>query len=172
MDPSVHKSAHKGVRFLGHPLHPATVHAPIGAWVLSAPCDLLFLLRSDPFWWRMAFWAIAFGLLFAALTLTTGLIEAASVATGSPAEPYLERHMSVALATAFAYVLSLWSRLQTPAPSLAQASLAMGLSLVGLILLTWTGWLGGELAYRFGLGSSRAREREQGEDMAPDGPVC
>src|SRR5919106_3091238 len=59
--------------FAGHPLHPMVVGFPIALYSTSLVCDALYLMLNEPFWFRMAFWAIAFGVVTNLSAAATGL---------------------------------------------------------------------------------------------------
>ncbi|TLY12405.1 MAG: hypothetical protein E6K69_10695, partial [Nitrospirae bacterium] len=61
------------LQFAGHPLHVMVVGFPIGLYTTSLVCDGLYLLLHEAFWFRMAFWAIVFGLITHLSAIATGL---------------------------------------------------------------------------------------------------
>src|SRR5256885_15581785 len=57
----------------GHPIHVMTVGVPIGLYTAAFVADAVYVLVHDAFWYRMAFWCIALGLLGNLGAVLTGL---------------------------------------------------------------------------------------------------
>lgn len=122
---------------LGHPLHPALVAVPIGAWTSSLFADVF----GDPTTARRL---TAFGCISA---LPTALAGAADWATTDGARRRVGLvHAAVNDAALACFTLSWNSRRKG-----AQVR-GLFLSLVGAGLLGAGGWLGGHLAYSQGVG--------------------
>src|SRR2546421_29122 len=51
------------LQFAGHPIHVMVVGFPIGLYTSALVCDGLYLMLHDASWFRMASWAIIFGLV-------------------------------------------------------------------------------------------------------------
>src|SRR5207247_3364195 len=51
------------LQIAGHPIHVMTVGVPIGLYTAAFVADGLYVVVHDAFWYRMAFWCIALGLL-------------------------------------------------------------------------------------------------------------
>ncbi|HKY59665.1 MAG TPA: DUF2231 domain-containing protein [Gemmatimonadota bacterium] len=137
-----------------HPIHPALVPLPIGLWIFSFVCDVVYLfVSSDVVWDRMAFYAMLGGVAGALLAAVPGFIDFLSLT-----DPAVKRvalaHMLVNLSLVAMYAVNLW--LRTTAPSGAVAPIA--LSLVGVVLLAVAGWLGGELVFRHGVAVERSSQ--------------
>ena len=61
------------LQIAGHPVHVMTVGVPIGLYTAAFVADALYVLVHDAFWYRMAFWCIALGLLGNLGAVLTGL---------------------------------------------------------------------------------------------------
>src|SRR2546426_1641976 len=61
------------LQFAGHPIHVMVVGFPIGLYTSALVCDGLYLMLHDAFWFRMAYWAIVFGLVTHVTAAATGL---------------------------------------------------------------------------------------------------
>ncbi len=57
----------------GHPLHPMVVAFPIALYSTALVCDVLYLITQEAFWFKMAFWTIAFGVITHVGAAATGL---------------------------------------------------------------------------------------------------
>jgi uncharacterized membrane protein len=142
-----------GVRVLGHPVHPMLTDFPIALWSASLLGDFMGIWRGEVVYREFAFWAITLGLVMAVPTIFTGLIDYASIPQGHPALRVAVWHMSVMLSAAAAYTGSLITRIGQTAPTELSSGVAIGLSVLGLILLLAGGWFGGELVFHHGIGS-------------------
>lgn len=142
--------------FLGHPLHPALVAVPIGAWSSAAVFDLLFR-RPDT-----ARRLLGVGLAATPPTLLTGWSDWSRCTT-------VQRRVGLihAMTNAAGIALTAASfRHRRCAPEFSAS--AVVLSLAGLGLIGVGGTLGGHLAYVLGAGVSP--DAELHEDGA-NGPA-
>lgn len=133
----------------GHPIHPMLVTLPIGLWVFSFVCDLCFMFGSGAVVWKtVALYTMAGGIVGALAAAIPGLIDLLSL----PAEPKKTAlaHMAINLTVVALYVVNLWLRLQAPNAG-AGAGLPVLLSLIGILLLLVSGWLGGKLVFLYGV---------------------
>jgi uncharacterized membrane protein len=135
----------------GHPLHPALVAVPIGAWVASLFFDIASRLVNDPeFLTRGSRWLIALGVLGTLAAATAGFLDLLAIPTGTPAFRTALVHMSLNLAVTAAYAVNFVIRGgQDVAAPVGWGALA--LSVASLAALTVSAYLGGKLAYRYGV---------------------
>jgi uncharacterized membrane protein len=136
----------------GHPFHPILVTVPIGAWVASFVFDLASRLSDEPtVFAKGAFWLIGLGLLGAAAAALLGFLDLFAIPTGTRAFRTGLLHMSLNLIVVALYIGAfLLRRGRLEQPGGVQTGLIV-LSAVALGLLTVSGWLGGQLAYRYGV---------------------
>jgi uncharacterized membrane protein len=145
----------------GHPLHPALVAVPIGAWVASFVFDVASHLVSDPRTLAQGSrWLIALGVLGAVAAAMVGILDLLAVPAGTRVFRIGLAHMSINLAVTVAYVLGFLIRGGAGAEPVGWAPLA--LSAVALAALTVSGYLGGELAYRYGVRVADETTQERG----------
>jgi uncharacterized membrane protein len=132
----------------GHPLHAAFVAVPIGAWFASIIFDVIaFFAREPAAFASGAATLIIIGLAGAALAAVVGLLDLSQLAPGSAARRTAITHMSLNLVVVVLFVISLVLRLATDLPH----AVPFLVSLVALATVGVSGWLGGKLAYRFGV---------------------
>jgi uncharacterized membrane protein len=136
----------------GHPFHPILVTVPIGAWVTSLVFDVASHLVHDPgFLFQGSVWLIAVGVAGAVLAATAGFLDLFAIPVGTPAFRTALWHMSLNLGVTAAYAAGFAWRLggyDRPGPAgVAQ----IALSVAGLGGLAAAGYLGGKLAYRYGV---------------------
>jgi uncharacterized membrane protein len=135
-----------------HPIHAAFVHFPIALLGTSLLFDALGLWRAEPLFWAIAFWNIALGLALSVLTVGTGLADSIKVPEDSPASATTMRHLLVMLSALSCYGLALFARGGSALPANHASLETLALEALGLGLLMYGGWLGGELVYRHGVG--------------------
>ena len=139
----------------GHPFHPMLVAVPIGAWVASMVFDLASRFAPDPgFLAEGSTWLIAIGVLGALAAAMAGFLDLFAIPAGTPAFRTGLLHMGLNLVITAAYAAGfLWRQALSPADTEA-GEVALGpllLSAGGLALLVVSGYLGGKLAYRYGV---------------------
>ena len=126
-----------------HPIHPMLVALPIGLWVFSLVSDIIYRAGWGPAVWNdVAFYTMAGGIVSALIAAVPGLIDLLSL-SGRPKVIGIW-HMCFNLIAVAIFALSLWLRTTNP----PGAMLPFALSIVGVVLLGVSGWLGGELVYR------------------------
>lgn len=112
-----------------HPVHPMLVVLPIGLWVFSLGCDLLYLGGAEAeIWSRLALYTMVGGFIgaFTALAL-----------------PGFVAQMNVALVAVGLYAVNIWLRLGDP-----NLAIAIPLSVIGVGMLAVSSWLGGGMPRR------------------------
>lgn len=136
----------------GHPYHPILVTVPIGAWVASLVFDISSRLVDSPtFLVQGSTWLIGIGLVGAVAAALFGFMDLLAVATGTRAFRTGLTHMALNLLVTAGYVANLVWRSSGPPPTGGVAAGPLLLSLVGLAVLGVSGFLGGKLAYRYGV---------------------
>jgi len=143
----------------GHPVHPALVAVPIGAWIASFVFDVGSRVVSDGrFLVQGSRWLIALGVLGAVVAALAGFLDLLAIAPGTRAFRIAMVHMSINLIVTGLFGAGLALR-DGSADRVGWGPIA--LSAVALAGLAVSGWLGGELAYRYGV--RVADEATQGE---------
>ncbi|MEV6139595.1 DUF2231 domain-containing protein [Nocardia sp. NPDC051990] len=136
----------------GHPFHPFLVTVPIGAWVASLVFDIASHIVDDPaFPARAAEWLIAIGVLGALAAAMVGFLDLFAIPTGTPAFRTGLVHMSLNLAITIAYALNFWWRSSGAGPHGVVPAGPLALSILALAALAVSGYLGGKLAYHYGV---------------------
>lgn len=134
----------------GHPFHPILVTLPIGAWVSALVFDIVALVVEDPEPFALgATWLVGIGLVGALLAAIFGLLDLSRLARGTPARRIGLIHMGLNLGVVAVFAVSLVARLGTDPDEPSIVGLI--LDVVGLGVLGVSGWLGGKLAYTYGV---------------------
>jgi uncharacterized membrane protein len=150
----------------GHPFHPILVTVPIGAWVASLVFDVASHVVDSPgSLTEGSEWLIAIGILGALAAAAVGLLDLFAIPRDTPAFRTGLLHMSLNLIVTGAYVLNFLWRQGDYADGAAVRVGPMVLSGVSLGLLGVSGYLGGKLAFRYGV--RVADEQTQAEGFIP-----
>jgi uncharacterized membrane protein len=137
----------------GHPFHPILVTIPIGAWVASLIFDIATRVNtsgSKPLT-DASYWLIGIGVLGALLAALFGLMDLVRIPRGTRAFRYGLTHMGLNLAIVGIFIGDFFWRHDSYYESARVSSGQLVLSAVGIGLLLVSGWIGGMLAYRFGV---------------------
>ncbi|WP_433477069.1 DUF2231 domain-containing protein [Spirillospora sp. CA-142024] len=147
----------------GHPLHPILVTVPIGAWTGSLVFDIASHLADDPdFLAKGSLWLIGLGVIGAFAAAAAGFLDLLAIAPGTLAFRTALVHMSLNLAVTLAYAIGFGWRMGDVTGAVGPGRIA--LSALSLACLAVSGFLGGKLAYRYGV--RVADERTQAEGFA------
>jgi nitrite reductase/ring-hydroxylating ferredoxin subunit/uncharacterized membrane protein len=144
--PRIFKSLLHGT-FLGHPLHPAITDVPIGAWLLAAIFDIIWLISPVTYAWaaRGAFIAVIVGIIGALGAAATGLADWSDT-YGAERRVGLY-HALFNVAALLLYIASFVLRyLQASGDSIAAAIIGF----VGLISVMIAAYLGGDMVFTKG----------------------
>jgi uncharacterized membrane protein len=139
-------------KWLGHPLHPALVHIPVAMWPAALLFDILsrFELGGN-IMVRLSFYAIAFGLVAAALAIPSGLADWSGIKKEKPAWKLGLIHMGLSLVVTVLYAVNLGMRLDTFRAAARVEYLPFILSIAGSVLLLVSAYLGGRMVYEHGV---------------------
>jgi uncharacterized membrane protein len=134
----------------GHPIHPILVTIPIGAWTASLAFDLAAELGDEPAAFaKGSTWLIGIGLVGALLAVVWGAIDFSTIAKGTRAYTTGLTHLAINLVVVALYVVNFVIRRGQGYDDVSTGVLV--LSVVALALLGVSGWLGGKLAYHYGV---------------------
>jgi uncharacterized membrane protein len=134
----------------GHPVHPMLIPFPIAFLVGAFASDLAFWATREAFWAQASAWLIGAGFVTGVIAAVFGAIDFLFIRR--------VRALNAAwfhfLGNAVVLLLSLWNgalRMDTAAAGVMPTGLV--LSAIVTALLLFTGWFGGELAYRHKIGA-------------------
>jgi uncharacterized membrane protein len=155
----------------GHPFHPILVTVPIGAWIASLVFDVASRFVADPgFLAQGSVWLIGLGVLGAVAAALVGLLDLFAIPAGTPAFRLGLVHMTLNLAVTGAYALNLIWRLADYGQPVPVEIGMLALSAASVAVLAVSGFLGGKLAYRYGV--RVADETTQAEGYVRRGHSC
>jgi uncharacterized membrane protein len=154
----------------GHPFHPILVTVPIGAWVSGLVFDIASHVVDTPgFLAQGAVWLIAIGVIGAVLAALVGFLDLLAIPRGTRAFRTALIHMSLNLAVAAAYVVNFFWRQGTYGDQAPVAAGPLVLTVVSLATLGASGYLGGKLAYHYGVRVAEETVQAEGYQEAPGG---
>ena len=136
----------------GHPIHPMIIPFPIALWVFSLIADLVFLWRGNPVWkdW-IAFYSLLAGTIMAAVAAVPGLIDWLSI-TDRKVVKIANWHARLNVIALLVFAASFYLRTTSGADLVGDSyTIPIALSVLGVILITISGWLGGEMVFKHGV---------------------
>ncbi len=143
----------------GHPIHPMLIPFPLALWTTSFVVDILFYFLRHPTLLVIAKFMIAAGCLGAVAAAIPGIIDWLAIKNGD-AKRVANWHARLNIAALVVFAISLFLRLGSYSELVGhKLTIPFLLSLVGVILIAISGWLGGELAFRYGIGQTRNDEQ-------------
>ena len=133
---------------LGHAIHPMLIVFPIGLLATAVIFDVIQMVTDNPKWGEVSFWMISAGLIGGLLSAIFGVIDWLGIPRGTRAKRIGLFHGFGNAFVLLLFGMSWFSRQSAPSQA---TPLAVGLGIVGVVLVLVTGWLGGELIARLGV---------------------
>jgi uncharacterized membrane protein len=135
------------VSIADHPIHPMLVTIPIGLWVFSLICDFVYVGTDDARWAVTAYFTLGGGIVGALVAAVPGLLDLLGLR-----DPRALRigtyHLAMNLAIVAVQAWSFWLRMEDGGyPTV----LARAISIVAVVALVISGWLGGHLVHVLGV---------------------
>lgn len=140
---------HAKARLFGHPIHQMLIVFPLGLLGTSLLFDILHKVTGGEHWALVSYYMIAAGILSGLVAAPFGLIDWLAIPGGTRAKRIGLLHGGGNVVVLLLFVLSWFLRRDLPT---APGALEIGLSAAGVLLALVTGWLGGELVDRLGIG--------------------
>jgi uncharacterized membrane protein len=136
-------------RLFGHPIHQMLIVFPLGLLATSLFFDIAHLLSGNPQWAEISYWLIAVGIGTGLLAAVFGFIDWTSIPSGTRAKRIGALHGGGNVVVVLLFLGSCLLRQDAPG---APETTAIVLSALAVLLALVTGWLGGELVDRLGVG--------------------
>jgi uncharacterized membrane protein len=137
------------VKLAGHPAHPMLIVFPLGLLSTALVFDIIYLLTSVTRWTEVAFYLVGAGLIGGGIAAAVGWMDWAAIPRGTRAKRVGVVHGVGNVIVLGLFLLS-WL-LRRPNPS-DTPTVAIAVGLMGIVLVTATAWLGGELVSHLGVG--------------------
>jgi uncharacterized membrane protein len=140
-----------------HPIHPMLIVFPIGLWIFSLICDLIYHAGTHNLFWKgVAFYTMMGGIIGALLAAVPGFIDYLSL-RDRRTKKIATTHMVLNLAVVLLFLFNLGIRYNAAAES---EMFGVFLSIVGIVIMAVSGWLGGSLVYVHGVAVSTPTSKE------------
>lgn len=140
-----------------HPIHPMLIVLPLGLWVFSFVCYVIYLLSAVPVWHTVTLYAMGGGIIGGVLAAVPGAIDFLTLPK-SRVQTIALSHMisNVVALTIFiiAFALAVFGHQPSIVPFV--------LSIFGLLAAGLGAWLGGALVYEHGVGVEQTQMQEAG----------
>ncbi len=136
----------------GHPVHPMIIPFPIALWVFSLVADVIYLWRGNPVWrnW-IAFYTLLGGIVGAAVAAVPGIIDWLSIKDPNVVK-IANWHARLNVIALVIFAISFYLRTTRGASWVSGSyTIPVLMSVLGVILITISGWLGGEMVFRHGV---------------------
>lgn len=145
-----HVHPHSTAKIGDHPIHPMLIPFPIVCFILTFVVDILYTRTHDTSWSTASVWLLVVGLVFAALAAIAGLTDFLGDDRVRGASDAV-KHM---LANVTAVVLELVNVILRWRDTGFIDSTGVYISGIVVLILLYSGWKGGDLVFRHGIGVS------------------
>ena len=136
-------------KLLGHPIHQMLIVLPLGLLTGAVVFDVVHLASGNGYWSEIAYWLVAAGVIGGMVAAPFGVVAWLKIPQGTRAKRVGLLHWAGNVVVVLLFALScLLRRDDVRNPQ----TLALLLSFAGFALAGVTGWLGGELVDRLGVG--------------------
>jgi len=136
-------------KLLGHPIHQMLIVFPLGLLATAVIFDIIALVRNAFYLFDVAYWMIAAGVIGGLISAVFGFVDWLAIPVGTRAKYIGLWHGVGNVVVVLLFVISWW--LRRPQPD-SPTGAALACSCVGVVIALVTGWLGGELVDRLGVG--------------------
>jgi uncharacterized membrane protein len=137
------------VKFAGHPVHPMLIVFPLGLLATAVIFDIIYLVSDNSRWTLIAFYMIGAGIIGGLAAAVFGTLDWIAIPNGTRARRIGLWHGVGNVIVVGLFILSWLLRRGNPELPPTGAIVA---GLCGVVIAVVTGWLGGELVDRLGVG--------------------
>ena len=136
-------------KVLGHGAHPILIVFPLGLLATAAIFDIIYLLTNNQQLANASYWMIAAGIVGGLVAAVPGFVDWWAIPSGTRAKRVGLVHGVGNDVVLILFGLAWWFRRDTL--NHAPETVSLVLSMLGVGLALFTGWLGGELVERLGM---------------------
>ncbi|HLO19355.1 MAG TPA: DUF2231 domain-containing protein [Sphingomicrobium sp.] len=142
-----HGHPHSTASVGGHPIHPMLIPFPIVCFIGTLVTDIVFLSNGNVMWAIASRYLLGVGIVMAALAAVAGLTDffGDKRIQGSDAI----KHMLANVTAVVLEIVNFFLRLNS---DVAIRSTGVYLSAIVVLILVYSGWKGGDLVFRHGIG--------------------
>jgi uncharacterized membrane protein len=124
-----------------HPIHPMLVVVPLGLWIAALAFDIIEAITGNALWRTVAFWNIVGGIIGALAAAVPGFVDYLTMQ--GRVGRIATWHMILNLGAVALFAVNAFVRTRVgvdfPWP--------LALSVIGVVGVLVSGWLGGEMVY-------------------------
>lgn len=131
----------------GHPIHPMLIPFPIAFFVGALVSDIISHWGDALFWPRMSVVLIGLGIIGALAAALFGFIDYATAPLSEGAKKTATTHMALNLIVVVVFAIAFYLRLGD-----ATSTIGYVLTVLGVLILAVSGYLGGKLVFEGGVG--------------------
>jgi uncharacterized membrane protein len=143
-----HEHPHSTAKIATHPIHPRLIPFPLVCFVGTFITDIVYTRNHDAGWATASHWLLIIGLVMAALAAAAGLTDYLGDERIRRLGDAL-KHMLANVTAVVLEIVNFFVRLNSDS---AIAGIGVILSAVVVLILIYSGWKGGDLVYRHGIG--------------------
>jgi uncharacterized membrane protein len=143
-----HSHPRSTARIGDHPIHPMLIPFPIVCFVLTFVSDVLYTRTHDATWATASMWLLVVGLVMAALAAVAGLTDFLGDDRVRGSADAV-KHMLANVTAVVLELVNLVLRLRNDA---FIDSTGVYISGIVVLILLYSGWKGGDLVFRHGIG--------------------
>jgi len=135
-----------------HPIHPMLVPFPIVCFVGALLTDIMYFATAEIIWAYFSAWLLVVGVIMGVLAAIAGLIDFLGnplIRAQTPAWPHLIGNLLVLVLSFFNAMIHQRDGWTSVVPT------GLILSVIVVLILPVTGWLGWAMVYRHGVGVAR-----------------
>ncbi len=162
MDLNHDRNPRSTARIAGHPIHPMLVPFPIASFVGALAADIVYASGHEPFWASASQWLLGVGVVMALVAALAGFTDFLGDARIRALREAWQ-HMLGNLALVAVELINLYWRLGNATEAVVPVGLT--LSVLGVLLMLFTGWKGGEMVYRYRVGIRAAEDVEARQEQ-------
>ena len=142
-----------------HPVHPMLIPFPIALWIFSLVADVIYLWRGNLVWRDyVAFYTLLGGIIGAAAAAVPGFIDWLSI-KDREVKKLADWHARLNVIALLIFIADFYLRTTGGARWVGTSlTIPLLLSVLGIILITISGWLGGEMVYVHGVAVEPQRD--------------
>jgi uncharacterized membrane protein len=137
------------LKLAGHPLHQMLIVFPLGLLATSVVFDVIFLVTDNATWTQAAYYMIGAGVITGLFAAVPGTVDWLAIPRGTRAKRIGLIHGLGNVTVVALFAISWFLRRDNPTLPPTEAVVA---GLLGAGISIVTGWLGGELVDRLGVG--------------------
>lgn len=149
-----------------HPVHPMLIPFPIALWIFSLVADVIYLWRGNLVWRDyVAFYTLLGGIIGAAAAAVPGFIDWLSI-KDREVKKLADWHARLNVIALLIFIADFYLRTTGGARWVGgSVTIPLLLSVLGIILITISGWLGGEMVYVHGVAVEPQQDTAQEERL-------